>query len=62
MAGLVRADVQAPPAMERLVEDNLAACRAKGLSPKTVKMAYGYPLRGCSCPGAPARGSRSLPS
>src|SRR5215472_12487066 len=45
MPGPVRADVQAAPAIERLVEDYLAACRAKGLSPKTVKMAYGYPLR-----------------
>jgi integrase len=33
-------------AIERMVEDYLASCRARGLSPKTVKMAYGYPLRG----------------
>jgi integrase len=34
----------------RLVEDYLAACRAKGLSPKTVKLAYRYPLRGVFLP------------
>jgi integrase len=39
-----------PPAVAALVEDYLAACRAKGLSPKTVKLAYGYPLRGVFLP------------
>jgi integrase len=35
----------AEPPLARLVEDYLASCRARGLSPKTVKDAYGYPLR-----------------
>ncbi len=36
-----------PPAaaIERLVEDYLDACAARGLSPKTIRFAYGYPLR-----------------
>ena len=38
------------PAIKGQVEDYLAACRAKGLSPKTVKLAYGYPLRGVFLP------------
>jgi hypothetical protein len=44
-------EVPEPPAIvqasaiEGLVEDYLAAGRARGLSPKTVKMSYGYPLR-----------------
>jgi len=29
----------------RLVEDYLASCRARGLSPRTIDGAYGYPLR-----------------
>lgn len=39
--------VEAPPAskLERLVEEYLASCRARGLSLRTVKEAYGYPLR-----------------
>jgi integrase len=31
--------------LARLVEDYLRACRARGLAPKTVESAYGYPLR-----------------
>jgi integrase/recombinase XerD len=38
-------DGRAPSALKRLVEDYLASCRAKGLSSKTVKDSYGYPLR-----------------
>jgi site-specific recombinase XerD len=36
---------QPTPALERLVDDYLSACRARGLSPKTVTFSYGYPLR-----------------
>lgn len=39
-----------PSSLDGAVEDYLAACRAKGLSPTTVKMAYGYPLRGVFLP------------
>src|SRR5215472_2361994 len=46
----VAAVAQAPPAIERLVDDYLAACRARGLSPKTIKLAYGYPLKGVFAP------------
>ncbi len=38
------------PAIERLVDDYLAACRRKGLSPKTIKFSYGFPLRGVFLP------------
>ena len=31
--------------IESLVEEYLADCRRRGLSPKTVDFAYGYPLR-----------------
>ena len=33
-----------PPPIARLVGDYLAACRARGLSPRTIKSGYGYPL------------------
>ena len=32
-------------ALSRLIEDYLADCRARGLSPKTIKDAYAYPLQ-----------------
>jgi len=50
VAKVVEGGVQGPPALEQLLDDYLAACRAKGLSPKTVKLAYGYPLRGVFLP------------
>ncbi len=46
----VATEVLGPPAIEGLVDDYLAACRAKGLSPKTIKLAYGYPLKGVFVP------------
>jgi integrase/recombinase XerD len=44
--------VQPTPAtaLERLVDDYLAHCRARGLSPSTVNQAYRYPLRGILLP------------
>lgn len=47
--------VEAAPATERtaieqLVEDYLAHCRARGLAPSTVNQAYAYPLRGILMP------------
>jgi integrase/recombinase XerD len=39
-----------PSSLTVLVDDYLADCRARGLSPKTVKDAYGYPLRGVFLP------------
>jgi hypothetical protein len=46
-----RARVTRPPgAIDRLVEDYLAWCRARGLSPKTINDGYGYPLRGVFLP------------
>lgn len=36
---------QGASALARLVDDYLAACRARGLAPRTIKEAYGYPLR-----------------
>lgn len=40
----------APPRISRLTEDYLAHCRAAGLSPKTIRHAYGYPLRAVFLP------------
>jgi integrase len=42
--------VQGSPVIDGLVDDYLASCRAKGLSPKTIKLAYGYPLKGVFVP------------
>jgi integrase/recombinase XerD len=42
--------VQGSPVIEALVDDYLASCRARGLSPKTIKLAYGYPLKGVFVP------------
>jgi integrase/recombinase XerD len=36
---------QLPSPLAQLVDDYLVSCQARGLSPKTVKDAYGYPLR-----------------
>ena len=47
---------QAPSALERLVEDYLAACRARGLSPATVNNSYGYPLKRILLPFCGRRG------
>jgi site-specific recombinase XerD len=38
------------PAIATLVDDYLTACRARGLSPKTINEGYGYPLRGIFLP------------
>ncbi len=46
----VTAEAHQPPSMEGLVDDYLAACRARGLSPKTIRLAYGYPLKGVFVP------------
>ena len=50
MPSLKVVPAQQPSALARLVEDYLAACRARGLSPKTVDGAYGYPLRSILLP------------
>jgi integrase/recombinase XerD len=42
--------------LSTLVDDYLAACRARGLSPKTVKESYGYSLRGVLLPWAEREG------
>lgn len=49
-----------PTSLERLVDDYLMACRAKGLSPNTVDNAYGYPLRGVLLPWCARRNIVSL--
>lgn len=45
MGNLAVVEPRVAPAVERLVEEYLTSCRARGLSPKTVNHAYGYPLR-----------------
>ena len=44
MAVQSKADGAAASGLERLVEEYLAACRARGLAIRTVREAYGYPL------------------
>ena len=47
-----------PEALDRLVDDYLADCAARGLSPKTIRMSYGYPLQQVFLPWAAAEGIR----
>lgn len=42
--------LQTSSALDKLVEDYLAHCRAGGLSPKTIRFSYGYPLRSVFLP------------
>lgn len=48
---------QPSSALERLVDDYLAACRVRKLSPRTIAFAYGYPLHHVFLRGAPAKAS-----
>jgi len=41
-----------PTALDRLIEDYLSSCRARGLSPNTVDQSYAYPLKGILLPWA----------
>ena len=45
MADLKVVEPTKPTALEGLVEDYLASCRARGLSPKTIRDNYGYALK-----------------
>jgi site-specific recombinase XerD len=45
MPDLKVAEVAAPTALETLVRDYLASCRARGLAPSTVNRAYAYSLQ-----------------
>jgi integrase/recombinase XerD len=42
----------APTQLERLADDYLAACRAAGASPKTIRFGYGFPLKSVFLPWA----------
>lgn len=42
--------------LERLVDDYLMACRARGLARSTIQGSYGYPLRGVFLPWCQANG------
>src|SRR5207245_1013403 len=56
-AGTLRVvEAPRPPEIERLMEDYLAHCRAAGLSPKTIRHAYGYPLRAVFLPWCAEQG------
>jgi integrase/recombinase XerD len=56
MAGLSVVRPAPPTALERLVDDFLASCRARGLSPATLERGYGHPLRRVFLPWCAARG------
>src|SRR5215472_12845609 len=45
-----------PTTLEGLVEDYLASCRARGLSPKTIRDNYGYALKSMFLPWAAGEG------
>ena len=45
-----------PSALEKLVDDYLTSCRAAGLSPRTIKFSYGYPLRSVLLPWCSQQG------
>ena len=46
----------APSSLERLVEDYLTQCRARGLSRRTIDNAYGYSLRAVLLPWCQEQG------
>ncbi len=50
MATLKVVEPQAAPTIARLVDEYLASCRARGLSPRTVRANYGYPLKAVFLP------------
>jgi integrase/recombinase XerD len=50
MAKLSVVKPAAPTRLERLVDDYLAACRAAGASPKTIRFGYGFPLKNVFLP------------
>ncbi|HLI60790.1 MAG TPA: tyrosine-type recombinase/integrase [Solirubrobacteraceae bacterium] len=47
-------------ALERLVEDYLMACRARGLSKNTIELSYGYPLRAVFLPWCAEQGMTDI--
>jgi len=49
-----------PTTLERLVDDYLMSCRARGLAPNTTRVSYGYPLRGVLLPWCAERGIERL--
>ncbi len=49
-----------PAPLGQAVEDYLTACQARGLSPKTVTLSYGYPLRSVFLPWAEREGLTDL--
>lgn len=49
-------DKQEPSALQRLVDDYLMECRARGLAPSTIHGSYGYPLRSIFVPWCEAHG------
>jgi len=56
MADLRVVEPAKPSTLEGLVEDYLASCRARGLSPKTIRDNYGYALKSVFLPWAGAEG------
>jgi site-specific recombinase XerD len=46
----------APTQLQRLADDYLAACRAAGASPKTIRFSYGFPLKSVFVPWARGEG------
>jgi hypothetical protein len=62
MPELTVVDGRVPSALQRLVEDHLASCRAKGLSSKTVRTRMATLCVTSSSPGVRVKRSPSHPS
>jgi site-specific recombinase XerC len=56
MANLTVIDPRRPSQLERLAGDSLAACRAAGALPKTVRFGYGFPIKDMFVPWAVEQG------
>ncbi len=60
MATTAIASAQHGTTVERMVDDFLASCRARGLSPATLHRGYGHPLRRVLLPWCAEHGIRSV--
>jgi len=56
MADLRGVEAAKPSSLERLIDEYLASCRARGLSPKTIRGNYGYALKSVFLPWATEAG------
>src|SRR5438874_8438178 len=53
-------DVSSPSSLDRLADDYLASCQARGLAPRTLSRSYGYALHEVFLPWCAAEGLRDV--